>query len=813
VGKTVAMLDEGHRRASRGTDVVVGLCETHGRSFTASMLDGLEQTPLKKVEYHGTVLEEMDTDAILARHPSVVLVDELAHTNAPGSRHEKRYQDVLDLLGAGIDVISTVNIQHLESLNDAVAAITGIVQKETVPDEVVRAADQIELVDMSPDALRRRMTHGHIYMPDQVNAALANYFRPGNLSALRELALLWLADKVESGLEDYRSAHAIGGAWPVRERVVVALSGGPGGEALLRRGARIASRLAGGQLLAAYVVRPDGLASAPLGTVAKLQGVTQELGGEFHTIAGDDPTKALLDFARGVNATQILVGTATLPWWRRAIAPTFASQVIAEAGDIDVHVVNRQHADAHLRGRREGGLSSRRFWAGMTAALVLPAAVTGLLYVSNPDPATTLGIPIYLLATVVVAAIGGAIPAIVAAVWSGLLLNWFFVTPVASLTMTDPQGLAAWIAFVVVGVMVSVFVHLNARRTKQALAAQRESAALAELSHSLLGSTEQLSLLLSRAVDMFGVQAAAVVRLAAFGKPVVIESVGEFDPDADADHERIDDDHALAIQPPGLPASQRRLFAAFAVHAGAIIQREALTQTAADVSRVARDNASKTELLSAVSHDLRTPLLNIRAAVERLRSREEGLESADKEDLGVIRVATGRLHALIANLLQLSRLQTGDVVAHIAPVDLRDVVHDIAGKGPDPSRVRWTIDPAVGPVPADAALLRQALRAVVNNAVRRQPDDSRVTVGISRIADRTEIRVVDTGANVPGDDFDRIFAPFQQMDDTSDDADLILGPAVARGLVEVIGGTVTAETTPGGGLTVVLSLPGTTSPE
>ena len=255
VGKTVAMLDEGRRRIARGTDVVVGLVETHGRAHTAEMVEGLEVLPRVRREHRGVTLEEMDLDGLLARRPAVALVDELAHTNVPGSRHEKRWQDVDELLDAGIDVISTVNIQHLESLNDVVESITGVVQQETVPDEVVRRADQIELVDMSPEALRRRMAHGNIYKAEKVDAALANYFRVGNLSALRELALLWLADRVDEGLGRYRADHGIDSSWPTRERVVVALSGGPEGETLLRRGARIASRGAGGELLAVHVAR------------------------------------------------------------------------------------------------------------------------------------------------------------------------------------------------------------------------------------------------------------------------------------------------------------------------------------------------------------------------------------------------------------------------------------------------------------------------------------------------------------------------------------------------------------------------------
>ena len=286
VGKTVAMLAEGRRRRDRGTDVVIGFLETHGRSFTAGQADGLEVVPRRAVEHRGASLTELDVDAVLARRPEVALVDELAHTNAPGSPRTKRWEDIDVLLDAGIDVISTVNIQHLESLNDVVEAITGVVQRETVPDDVVRSADQIELVDMSPESLRRRMSHGNIYPAARIDAALANYFRPGNLSALRELALLWLADRVDETLERYRASHGISAPWPTRERIVVALTGGPEGETVLRRAAQIASRGAGSELLACHVSRPDGLVDADPETLAAQRKLVKELGGVMHEVAG-----------------------------------------------------------------------------------------------------------------------------------------------------------------------------------------------------------------------------------------------------------------------------------------------------------------------------------------------------------------------------------------------------------------------------------------------------------------------------------------------------------------------------------------------
>lgn len=808
VGKTVAMLNEGHRRAGRGTDVVVGLCETHGRRHTAALQDGLEIIPRRRLDYKGAALEEMDLDAVLARHPKVALIDELAHTNVPGSRNEKRWQDIHELLDAGIDVISTVNIQHLESLNDVVTAITGIVQRETVPDEVVRSAEQIELVDMTPEALRRRMAHGNIYRSEKVDAALANYFRVGNLGALRELALLWLADKVDAGLEGYRAEHGITQNWPTRERVVIALSGGPEGETLLRRGARIASRLAGGQLLAVYVARADGLATTALSQLAELRRLTEELGGEFHTVTGDDSAEAVLDFARGVNATQILVGASRLPPWRRGFSHSLAERIIADAGDIDVHVVTHQRAGKGFGHRRHLGLPRHRVWSGLAAALLLPPLLSAVLLADPFTADLPLDIPIFLLATVVVAVIGGVIPAVIAAGFSSVLLNWFFVQPTGTFTVSSPENTLALIVFVLVGVIVALIVHLNARRTEQAQAAQRESAALAELSHSLLGATDQLPLLLQRAVDMFEVRAAAIVHRPPNGAPEVIDSVGDFDPLGPADHEDAGGAHELVLQPPGLAAERRRLFDAFAAHAGAVLQRQELRRSAISAAQLAKDNAARTALLSAVSHDLRTPLAGIKAAISSLRSTEVTWSVEDQQELqAAIEESADRLEALVGNLLDMSRLQVGALIARPCPTDLGEVIPATLANLPDPGRATWEIDPDARTVEADAGLLDRVLGNITENGLRYQPAGTPLIVRASRVADRVEIRVVDHGVGVPPEEQERIFRPFQRHDDVPGSNGLGLGLAVARGLAEAMGGRVAAEPTPGGGLTLVISLP------
>src|ERR1700684_920909 len=378
VGKTFAMLGEGHRRAERGADVVVAFVETHGRPQTAALVDGLEVIPRRRISYRGATFEEMDLDAVLARHPQIALVDELAHTNVPGSRHEKRWQDVDELLDAGIDVISTVNIQHLESLNDVVQKITGVPQRETVPDAMVRAADQVELVDQTPEALRRRMAHGNIYPPEKIDAALTNYFRTGNLTALRELALLWLADKVDEGLQRYRTQHGIQGTWETRERVVVALTGGEEGETLIRRGARIAARSTGGDLLAVHVTRSDGLTGADPAALAGQRRLAEALGGRYHQVSGANVPQASLAFARGENATQLVLGASRRNWLSSLLTgPGVSLRTIRDSGAIDVHIVpHSQRGRGRGLPRGRGGLPLRRRLLGYALAVVLPPVLT-----------------------------------------------------------------------------------------------------------------------------------------------------------------------------------------------------------------------------------------------------------------------------------------------------------------------------------------------------------------------------------------------------------------------------------------------------
>ncbi|MER5929064.1 ATP-binding protein [Streptomyces sp. NPDC002054] len=814
VGKTYSMLSEGHRRLERGTDVVVGFVEHHGRPRTEVMLHGLELVERRDLEYRESSFTEMDVDALLRRRPAVALVDELAHTNIPGSRNAKRWQDIEELLQAGIDVVSTVNIQHLESLGDVVESITGVRQRETVPDEVVRRADQIELVDMSPQALRRRMAHGNIYKPDRVDAALSNYFRPGNLTALRELALLWTADRVDEYLREYRGEHNIRTTWQARERIVVGLTGGPEGRTLIRRAARLAEKGAGGELLAVYISRSDGLSSASPKELAVQRTLVEDLGGSFHHVIGDDVPNALLDFARGVNATQIVLGVSRRRSWQYVLGPGVSATVARESGpDIDVHIVTHDEAAKGrglpvARGARLG--RSRIIWGWLTA-VAGPVLLTVLLSQVLPDLGLANDMLLYLTVTVAAALLGGLLPALGSAAIGSLLLNYYFTPPLHQLTISDPRNIVAISIFVGVAVSVASVVDLAARRTQQAARLRAESEVLSFLAGSVLRGENSLDALLERLRETFAMQSVALLERESEVEPwSVAASVGTGPvgrpEDADVDMP-IGDHMALALTGRVLPAEDRRVLGAFAAQAAVVLDRQRLLDEAGRARELAEGNRIRTALLAAVSHDLRTPLAGIKASVSSLRSDDIAWSEADRAELlEGIEDGADRLSALIGNLLDMSRLQTGTVTPMIRETDLDEVVPMALGGVPDDS-VDLDIPETLPMVAVDRGLLERAVANIVENAVKYSPAGQPVHVSASALRDRVELRVVDRGPGVPDDAKDRIFEPFQRYGDAPGGAGVGLGLAVARGFTEAIGGTLGAEDTPGGGLTMVLTLP------
>ncbi|WP_235833680.1 ATP-binding protein [Aeromicrobium chenweiae] len=809
VGKTYAMLDEGRRRAERGTDVVVGFVETHGRARTAEQIGDLEVLPRLEVEHRGTVQQELDLAGLLARAPQVALVDELAHTNVPGAGHEKRWQDVEDLLAAGICVITTVNIQHLESLNDVVESITGIRQRETVPDTVVRQADAVELVDMSPQALRRRMAHGNIYAPDKVDPALSHFFREGNLTALRELALLWLADRVDEGMERYRSEHEIASRWATRERVVVAVTGGPESEGLLRRAARIASRTGGGEWLALYVSRGDGLVQVDPTRLHRLHTVTEDMGGTFHAVVGDDAATAILDFARAENATQVLIGASRRGRLSTLVNPGVGETVIAESGDIDVHIVTHEEARRATGHRRTStGLGRRREVAGHLVGVLGPFALSALLLVTQDLHGLQTEAMTFMALVVATAIVGGRWPAIACSLISGFALNFFFTPPLRTISIASGDNAVAVVLFVAVGIAVSSVVGLAARRTAEADRSSTEAEALAVLAHSLLHAGDEQSLL-AGACELFGMRGAAIVRtvggevVAAYGEPTPPWS------EADA-AVPIDDETTLVLtgRPPA--AADQRLLKAYAAHASVLAERRRAAQQSDERRVLAETDQTRTALLAAVSHDLRSPLSAVKAAVGSLRNSDIDWSPADEEALlATIEEGADRLDDLVANLLDMSRLRLGSVTAHVDEVELEGTIASAVRSLPGRDRVTVSVDPAVAVVAADAGLLERVLANVVANALSYAPAATEVVVDATVVAGRAVVRVVDTGPGVPAAERGRLFEPFQRLGDVPRGEGVGLGLAVARGLTEAMGGTLTAEDTPGGGLTFVLDLPPT----
>ncbi|MCU1379661.1 MAG: osmosensitive channel histidine kinase KdpD [Acidimicrobiales bacterium] len=812
VGKTFAMLSEGQRAHERGKDVVVAYVETHGRQRTADQADGLEQVPRRTMEHRGTTFEEMDVDAVLARHPEIALVDELAHTNVPGSRNEKRWEDVDELLTAGIHVISTVNIQHLESLNDVVEGITGVRQQETVPDGVVRAADQIELVDMTPEALRRRMAHGNIYAAEKIDAALGNYFRPGNLTALRELALLWVADRVEESLQDYRERHGIVTPWETRERVVVALTGAPGGEVLVRRAARIASRTKA-DLVGLHVRSDDGLTAEDDGALADHRRLLETLGGTYREVVGGDVAATLVHAARAEHATQLVLGASQRSRWIELTRGSVVTAVVRQVGrSFDVHIISSGEESGepllpHVR-RRLSPLPRRRRLAALALAVLGLPLLTVVLEPMRFDLGFTTVTLAFLLGVVLVATIGGAIPAVIAAVTALGLLNWFFADPVRTFIVSNTHDAFALGTFLVVAGVISVLVDMAARRQAAAGRAESEARALATMAGSLLREGDPLPLLLANVVELFDLRGAAVVPVE--GGPAIAVA-GERPPSSAAEalvSLALGGSMQLWVSGDLLSGPDRRILAAFADQLALALESRRLQGEAATASALSQANELRSALLAAVSHDLRTPLASIKTASSSLLSKVTFEPDAHRALLETIDAEADRLNDLVGNLLDMSRIQAGALVVKIQPIGVEEVLGGaLVGIAEREHPLRIDVPETVPRVLADPALLERGLANVVDNAVAWSPAGEPVRIEAGSVGDRVHIRVVDRGPGIPVDARERVFQPFQRLGDSPNGTGVGLGLAVARGFVDAMGGDLTIDDTPGGGTTMTVNLP------
>jgi two-component system sensor histidine kinase KdpD len=813
VGKTYAMLGEAHRRLERGTDLVAAVVETHGRKKTADLLAGIETIPPKYIEYRGSKFPELDVEAVLKRHPQVVLVDELAHTNTPGSKNPKRWQDVEELLDAGITVISTVNVQHLESLNDVVTQITGIEQQEKVPDEVVRAADQIELVDITPEALRRRLAHGNVYAPERIDAAMSNYFRRGNLTALRELALLWLADQVDAALEKYREENKITDIWEARERVVVAVTGGAESETLVRRASRIASK-SSAELMVVHVVRGDGLSGVSAPQMGKVRELAISLGATVHTVVGDDVPSALLDFARDENATQLVIGTSRRSRWARIFEEGIGASVVQQSGKIDVHMVTHPEAS---RGSWWAPVSPRQHhMTSWLAAIVVPSLICAVT-VAFLDRYLKVGgeSALFFVGVLVVALLGGVAPAALSAVLSGLLLNYFLIEPRYTFTIAEPDNAVTSVVLLLVAVAVAVLVDNAAKRTREARHASQEAELLALFAGSVLRGAD-LDTLLERVRETYSQRAVSLLREGPDGAEIV-GCVGN-DPCVDVDTadtaiEVGDDEFWMLMSGRKLAAGDRRVLSAVAKQAAGQVKQRELSEEAGKAEAIAQADELRRSLLSAVSHDLRTPLAAAKAAVSSLRSDDVDFSAEDTAELyATIEESIDQLTSLVGNLLDSSRLAAGVLRPELRRVYLEETVQrallgiskGITGfrrQGLD--RVKVDVDDAVAM--ADSGLLERVLANLIDNALRYAPDSPvRVTAG--QVGDRVLIAVIDEGPGIPRGTEEQLFAPFKRLGDHDTSSGVGLGLSVASGFVEAMGGIISATDTPGGGLTVEIDL-------
>ncbi|MCE7481005.1 ATP-binding protein [Microbacterium profundi] len=813
VGKTFEMLAEGRRLQNEGHDVVIAIVETHDRTATLAQTAGLPEVPRRLDQHRGVSLTELDLDAVLVRAPEIALVDELAHTNIPGSRHHKRWEDVQVLLDAGIDVVTTVNVQHIESLNAVVEKITGVAQQETIPDAVVRAADEIEVIDLAPQSLRDRLAAGLVYPAERVDAALSNYFRLGNLTALRELALLWLADEVDSALRSYRAEQGIEGAWQARERVVVALTGGAEGETLLRRGARIAARSAGGELLGVHVSTQDGLRAEAPGALTAQRTLVESLGGSYHQIIGDDVPETLVSFAQSVDATQLVIGVSRRGRLAAMLTgPGIGAEVIRRSGDIDVHIVTHAHAGRRtaLPRMTGGALGWRRQVLGFVVALVGGPLLSWLLFTLRSPESITSDVLSYQLLVVIVALIGGLRPALFAAVLSGITLDVLFVAPLFTVTVADPLHAIALALYVVIAVLVSLIVDQAARRARSAQRATAEAELLASIAGNVLRGDSAALAIVSRTREAFALSGVRLVApdgevIATDGEPlrdgrattIPVGRAGDRAPRA-----------LLELHGGTLDTPSRRLLDVIVAQLSAAIEHTDLSATAKEAEALAETDQVRSALLSALSHDLRRPLAAAVAAIGGLRGAHH-LSASDRDELlATADESLAALSALVTDLLDVSRVEAGVLAVSATPVDASAGILaalDELSLGPD--AVELALDPELPPLQADPVLLQRVLVNLLTNAFRYSPADQRVIVSTSRLGDRAEIRIIDRGEGVPPERQSSIFQPFQRYGDTDNTAGLGLGLALSKGFTEGMGGSLTPEDTPGGGLTMVISLP------
>ncbi len=847
VGKTYAMLEAAQAQRAAGTDVVVGWVQPHGRPETEALLEGLPAVPPRAIAHRGVTLTEMDLDAVLARRPALAIVDELAHTNPPQARHTKRWQDVEELLDAGIDVYTTVNIQHLESLNDVVAQITGVVTRETVPDRLIEGADEITLVDLPPDELLRRLREGKVYVPARAEAAMARFFRPGNLMALRELALRRTAERVDAQMRDYRRDHAIAQTWPAAERILVCLSGSPLAPRLVRAGHRLARRL-GAEWVVLHV---EAAGYAPEAQIAQDQAaqalrLADRLGAETVVLAGDDVAAQILDYARVRNVSQIVLGKPERPRWREALFGSIVDDVVRGSGTIDVHVITAEAGDDVPAAPLQLQTTSR--WPGYVRAIGVVALATLAAWPMFGRLAEANLVMVYLLAVVAVARREGRGPSTLAVVLSVAAFDYFFVAPQLTLSVADTEYFVLFVGMLVVGLIISTLTTRLRRQAAAARARERRSAALYGLTRDL-AQVRGLDGLLAASVGhihaVFG-RGVAVLLPGDDGRPAVRAArPAPFDlppdelgvagwvlergrpagigtatlPGADALYlplavgERILG--VLAVRPHRAAdvqsPEQLHLLETFASLTAQAIARAQASDEAARARVEAESERLRGTLLGSISHDLRTPLAAISGSAEALLRDGAAMDARTRADLlGAIHQQSLHLGRLVANLLDMTRLEAGSMPLRSERQSVEEIVGGALARleallGDTPVTVDLPADLPL--VPCDAVLVEQVLFNLIENALKHTPAGTPIDVAARAMPGAVVVEVADRGPGLPDGAGERVFEKFFRGAPGRATAGAGLGLAICRAIVEAHGGWIAAAGRPGGGAVFRFGLP------
>jgi two-component system sensor histidine kinase KdpD len=838
VGKTYEMLQQAHARLKDGYDVVAGVVETHGRKETEALLAGIEVIPRRNIEYKGQLLREMDLDAILARRPQIVLVDELAHTNAEGSRHPKRYLDVEELRNNGIDVYTTVNIQHIESLNDVVAQITRVRVRETVPDAVFDRADAVELVDLTPDDLIERLKEGKVYVPKQAERALEHFFSPANLTALRELALRRTAERVDEQLLTEMQAHAIQGPWAAGERILVCVSDDPRTASLVRYAKRLADRLHG-PWMALYVEgrRSTQLNEVERDRIADTLRLAQALGGESVTIPGGDRSIAddVIGYAHAHNVTQIIIGKSTRSRWFEILHGSVVHDLVRRSGNISVHVIaGDQLPDSPIPRKSTNAAEVRYFeprpyvWAllGVAIALGCGELVNHWIGVENVDL-------VFLTAVVGVAVRFGLWPSLFASVASSLCYNFFFLPPIYTFTITDPHNIAAFALFTLVAIIVSnvagrgrmqtVAAQTRVRTVESLYAFSRKLAGAGTLDDVLWATAYQTALMLKvRVVLLLPTDGSLVVR-AGYPPEDMLDDADiaaakwtwESNRAAGRGSETLPGAKRLFLpmhtgrgpigvvgidsDKPGplLTPDQRRLLDALMDQGALAIERVRLVEDMDRVERTAETERLRSALLTSISHDLKTPLAAVLGSASALRDVGDKLSDAEKADLlATVIDESERLNRFIANLLDMTKIESGAITPNLAPHDLSEIVGSAlrrANKILSGHRVHLDLAADIPMVRVDAVLFEQALFNLLDNAAKYAAAGTTIGVRSWRDRDSIVLQIIDEGEGIPQGDLEHIFDKFYRVQKTDQvRAGTGLGLAISRGFVEAMQGTVTA---------------------